>query len=114
MVDLFAGAGGLSLGLARAGFSAVAASEMDPDALATYVAASAKYTSGSTLQVFDGDIARHSWGSLRAHVALVAGGPPCQPYSVGGLRRGTSDARDGLPEFVRAVREIAPEAFLLE
>nr|WP_269204710.1 DNA cytosine methyltransferase [Motilibacter deserti] len=113
-VDLFAGAGGLSLGLARAGLTPVGAAEMQGDALATYVAAHEAYFPGSALQVFEGDLAQHSLCSLRGQVAIVAGGPPCQPYSVGGLRRGIGDARDGLPLFVRVVREARPEAFLLE
>ena len=109
-VDLFAGAGGLSLGLARAGLTPVAAAEMDDTALGTYLAAHA----GHAIQAYQGDIARHSFRGLRGQVAVVAGGPPCQPYSLGGLRRGVADERDGLPEFVRAVREIEPLAFLLE
>nr|WP_269205279.1 DNA cytosine methyltransferase [Motilibacter aurantiacus] len=113
-VDLFAGAGGLSLGLSAAGLAPIAAAEMHGDALATYVAAHEKYEPGSALQVFEGDLARHPLRSLRGEVAVVAGGPPCQPYSTGGLRRGIGDARDGLPLFVRAVREARPEAFLLE
>jgi DNA (cytosine-5)-methyltransferase 1 len=44
----------------------------------------------------------------------VAGGPPCQPYSLGGLRQGVMDARDGLPQFLRVLAEVQPEAFLME
>jgi DNA (cytosine-5)-methyltransferase 1 len=113
-IDLFAGAGGLSLGLGRAGLVPVAASEMDEDSLRTYTAAHGRYHGGTPLRVFDGDVARHSFTSLRGEVAVVAGGPPCQPYSLGGLRLGGGDRRDGLPQFVRAVREIGPEAFLME
>lgn len=113
-LDLFSGAGGLSLGLGRSGMVPLAASEMDRDALATYVEAHAKYHIGRPLSVFDGDIARHSFKSLRGQVAVVAGGPPCQPYSLGGLRRGVMDIRDGLPEFLRVVDEVQPDAFLME
>lgn len=113
-LDLFSGAGGLSLGLSRAGLVPIAASEMDQDALVTYTTAHRQYHAGSPLEVFDGDIAGHSFKKLRGNVAVVAGGPPCQPYSVGGLRRGVLDKRDGLPDFVRVVREVAPEAFLME
>ncbi len=47
-------------------------------------------------------------------VDLVAGGPPCQPFSIGGKHRGVGDTRDMIPQFVRAVRELAPRAFILE
>ncbi|WP_051407216.1 DNA cytosine methyltransferase [Nocardia sp. CNY236] len=113
-LDLFAGAGGLSQGLAAAGLDIVGASEMDLDALATYTAAHARFSPDKPFQVFEGDIATHSFRSLRGNVAVVAGGPPCQPYSMGGHRRGVLDERDGIPQFVRAVAEVAPEAFLME
>ena len=48
------------------------------------------------------------------HFALVAGGPPCQPFSVGGKRLAADDSRNGLPQFVRAVAELQPGAFLME
>lgn len=113
-IDLFAGAGGLSLGLSEAGFDTVAAAEMDADALGTYAAAHLRYSPGIPLTLLDGDIKKHSFRGFRGDVALVAGGPPCQPYSFGGLRRGSNDIRDGIPQFLRAVREIQPEAFLME
>jgi DNA (cytosine-5)-methyltransferase 1 len=47
-------------------------------------------------------------------VDLVAGGPPCQPFSIGGRHRGDEDRRDMWPEAVRAVREIEPRGFLFE
>jgi DNA (cytosine-5)-methyltransferase 1 len=114
ILDLFSGAGGLSLGLAWAGMLPVAASEMDRDALATYLEAHAKYHPKQALGVFEGDIARHSFKPLRGSVAVVAGGPPCQPYSLGGHRRGVMDERDGLPQFLRVLDEVRPDAFLLE
>jgi DNA (cytosine-5)-methyltransferase 1 len=82
--------------------------------LATYVQAHAKYHPKQNLEVFDGDIAGHSFKRLRGEVAVVAGGPPCQPYSLGGLRRGVLDERDGLPQFIRVLDEVRPEAFLIE
>lgn len=45
---------------------------------------------------------------------LIAGGPPCQPFSVGGLRKANADARDMIPEFIRCLRECQPEAFIVE
>lgn len=108
MVDLFAGAGGLSLGFATAGFTPVLAVEADADAAATYAAAHP----GADLVV--GDIAALDVTALRGTIDLVVGGPPCQPWSLGGLRRGAADPRDGLPQFHRVVEELAPRAFVME
>lgn len=47
-------------------------------------------------------------------VDLIAGGPPCQPFSNGGKRLAADDVRNMLPEFVRAVNEALPRAFLME
>ena len=111
-IDLFAGAGGLSLGLSEAGFRVVAAVESDPDASASYRAQHARL--GEEPQVFEGDICTVDFRPFRGHIDVVAGGPPCQPWSLGGLRKGHGDPRDGFPQFARALFEIAPSAFLLE
>lgn len=108
MVDLFAGAGGLSLGFTAAGFDPVLAVEADADAAATYATAHP----GTRLVV--GDIAEHDFSPLRGTVDVVVGGPPCQPWSLGGLRRGAADPRDGLPQFRRVVAEVRPRAFVME
>lgn len=108
MVDLFAGAGGLSLGFAAAGFRPVLAVECDPDAATTYACAHP----GTELRT--GDIAEVDLTPWRGRVDLVAGGPPCQPWSLGGLRRGRSDPRDGIPQFLRAVEEVRPRAVVME
>jgi DNA (cytosine-5)-methyltransferase 1 len=106
-IDLFAGAGGLSLGLHAAGFESVLAVEIMPDAVATYRA-----TFPAT-EVRQQDIATVDFRPWKG-VDVVAGGPPCQPFSIGGLRRGRDDGRDFLPEFVRAVLEVRPRAFIME
>lgn len=110
ILDLFAGAGGLSLGLRRAGFEPVAAVEVMPEAARTYEAT-------HNIGVIDRPIETLADADLRAfrgEVRVVVGGPPCQPWSTGGLRRGRADERDGFPEFLRALQVIQPEAFLIE
>jgi DNA (cytosine-5)-methyltransferase 1 len=106
-IDLFCGAGGLSIGLHAAGFETVAAVEIGGDACATYRNA----FPGTTL--LQQDIRTVDFSQWRG-VDLVAGGPPCQPFSTGGLQRGREDARDFLPDFVRAVLQVQPRAFLME
>jgi DNA (cytosine-5)-methyltransferase 1 len=108
VLDLFAGAGGLSQGLTAAGMAVVAAAERDGDALATFA------DLHPSAQLFPGDIAGIDFRDFRGSIDIVAGGPPCQPWSDGGKRLGNDDPRDGLPHFIRAVRDISPRGFLLE
>jgi DNA (cytosine-5)-methyltransferase 1 len=107
VLDLFAGAGGLSFGLKAAGLEPVAAVEINPYAASTYQHA-------HDVEVIQRDARSVDFRQFRGKIAVVAGGPPCQPFSTGGLRLGDDDIRDGFPEFIRAVREIKPEAFLIE
>ncbi len=107
-VDLFCGAGGLTLGLRRAGWETALAVEYDPTACATY-----QHNFPDTI-VSCGDIRMVEFTEYAGQVDLVAGGPPCQPFSVAGNQRAHDDPRDCIPEFIRAVREIAPRAFLME
>lgn len=106
-LDLFAGAGGLSVGLHASGFDTVAAVEIGKDAAATY------RNAFPSTEVLQADIKQVDFKRWRG-VDLVAGGPPCQPFSTGGLQRGSGDARDFLPDFVRAVVEAQPRVFLME
>lgn len=106
-VDVFSGAGGLSLGLQAAGWQVSAAIEFDGSAVETH------------RQNFDG--VEHLDCDVRAikfkrfqGIDLIAGGPPCQPFSVSGKQLGAVDVRDMVPEFVRAVREARPRAFMME
>jgi len=108
MVDLFSGAGGLSLGLEQAGFESVMAVEIVRDACDTY----SRLFPKANLQ--DTTIESLDFHPLRGKVDLVAGGPPCQPFSSGGKRLANADHRDMLPQYLRAITEIRPPAFLME
>ena len=55
-----------------------------------------------------------SYDSLAIGIDLISGGPPCQPFSLGGKHHGPLDERDMFPEAIRAVRELAPRTFILE
>ncbi|MGH9105516.1 MAG: DNA cytosine methyltransferase [Acidimicrobiales bacterium] len=106
-LDLFCGAGGLSLGLGAAGVAVIAGVDCDEDSIETWAGA---HPGGLALL---GDVGRVDWRRFKG-VSLVVGGPPCQPWSVGGLRKGDRDERDGWPAFVAALRSLRPEAFLAE
>lgn len=107
-LDLFSGPGGLSLGMKRAGIEPVACVEKNKDAIGTYDA----HTPAA--DHYHQDIRNVSFERYRGKVDVVFGGPPCQPFSTGGLRRGTADARNMFPEFIRALKEVGPAAFLAE
>lgn len=106
-IELFSGAGGLAMGLEKAGFNSVAHVEKDVSACETL---RLNRPSWNVIQsdVRDIDFQRFS------PIDLIAGGPPCQPFSMGGKARGFKDSRDMFPEAVRAVRELAPNAFIFE
>lgn len=106
-VDLFSGAGGLSLGLRQAGWKVEAAVENDMQAMATHKA------NFAGVEHLCGDVRTVDFRAFGG-IDLIAGGPPCQPFSVSGKRLGSTDQRDMVPEFVRAIREARPRAFLME
>lgn len=107
-IDLFAGAGGLSLGLQMADIEVVAAVESDVHCAST-LALHLPYAS-----IYDDDIRNLDLSIYRQKIDLVAGGPPCQPFSSGGLRASAADVRDMMPSFLKAISDIRPQAFLLE
>lgn len=62
----------------------------------------------------EGDVRGVNYEKFSGKVDLITGGPPCQPFSIGGLHRAHDDTRDMWPEAVRAVREVRPRAFIFE
>ncbi len=102
-VDLFAGCGGLALGFEAAGITTIGF-EKDADAAQTY----RTNLEGDCHEVF-----LTPQTELPACDILI-GGPPCQPFSVGGLQLGLKDSRDGFPAFVSAVERLRPSLFLFE
>lgn len=114
-VELFTGAGGLALGTHVAGFKHVALVEWNKDACDTLRRNSAGAALPGTQKwnIHQADIKSFDFGQL-SQVDLVAGGVPCQPFSLGGKHQGMNDERDMFPDFVRAVRELKPRAFIVE
>jgi len=106
-IELFSGAGGLALGLESAGFESVALIEKNRDACMTL------RENRPGWNVVEDDIERVAFEEFGS-VDLVAGGPPCQPFSMGGKARGAKDKRDMFPFAVEAVRKLGPRAFLFE
>lgn len=113
--ELFAGCGGLALGMSRAGFEHALMVEYDDDAVATALHNRDRDLEHvSSWPMSRSDVRDIDWEPLRGQLAVVSGGPPCQPFGIGGKKRGPDDARDMWPEAVRAIREARPEGFLFE
>lgn len=107
-IDLCAGAGGLTLGFKEAGIKTILAVEID-----RYCAQSLRRHSPE-IEVRAEDIRNFDFKSLKGRIGLVYGGPPCQPFSSGGLRSAAHDKRNMIPWFVQAIRDVQPEAFFME
>jgi DNA (cytosine-5)-methyltransferase 1 len=114
-VELFAGAGGLAIATANAGFEHEAVLEWNRNACDTI-----RHNRDAGIPhvrdwtVVEGDVCDYDFKAHAGSVEFVSGGPPCQPFSIGGKHRGMDDSRDMFPQAVRAVREIRPKAFLFE
>lgn len=107
-LDLFSGPGGMTLGFKRSGITPIVCVEKRKDAVETYTA----HTPDA--EHFCEDIRSFSFSKYAGKIDVVYGGPPCQPFSTGGLRRATGDARNMFPEFLRAVKQVQPSAFVAE
>ncbi|HMN04120.1 MAG TPA: DNA cytosine methyltransferase [Flavobacteriales bacterium] len=103
VLDLFAGCGGLALGFEAVGFKTIGY-EMNEAAAESY-----RHNLGSECHAVKLEV-----GFEYPEADIVIGGPPCQPFSVGGHQRGMEDARDGFPIFIDAVKRLQPKVFMFE
>ncbi len=103
VLELFAGAGGLAIGLEKAGLKCVALNEIDKWACQTLRKNRPSWT------ILEGDIKDHDFTNYYNKVDVVTGGFPCQAFSYAGKKLGLADARGTLfYEFARAVQEVNP------
>lgn len=114
-IELFAGAGGLAMGIAKAGFDHEAVIEWDKNACETIRENQRRGLAPvAHWRLFESDVRQFDFSPFSERLDLLSGGPPCQPFSLGGKHQGYRDDRDMFPEASRAVREIQPRAFLFE
>lgn len=113
-IDLFAGAGGLSLGLHSAGFDVVAALDSWQLAVDTYTKNLPHAASCLDVAAVTGDEVLNLAGIEAGAVDLVAGGPPCQGFSVQRIGADTDPRNKLVLDFARLVADIKPRAFLME
>jgi len=113
-LDLFAGCGGLSFGLAQAGFEVIGSVEKDKWAAETYA------FNHPNVPVYQNNISTLSneflADNFRDKVDVIVGGPPCQGFSVSGKRQygELNELNNMVLEFVRAIEIVKPEYFLFE
>lgn len=114
-IELYTGAGGLALGISRAGFHHLAVVERDTDSCNTiHENKRRKVEETHRWPVFNCDVRDFDYGSIPDGIELLAAGVPCQPFSIGGKHKGHSDERNLFPETVEAIRRIRPLAVLIE
>lgn len=106
-LEIFSGAGGLAKGLELAGFEHSAFVEYNKHACASLV------ENFDREKVFFGDIRDFCLEKL-GQIDVVAGGPPCQPFSLGGKHKADQDSRDMFPYAIRAIEKLTPKAFIFE
>ena len=106
-LELFSGAGGMALGLEKAGYTCAGLLEFEPNACNTL---RANFSS----PVYEGDARKFDFSRVTSPIEVVAGGPPCQPFSLGGKAKGNQDERDMFPHAIRAINELRPKVFIFE
>lgn len=104
VLDLFCGAGGLSLGFQAAGFDVVLAVDFNPAAVATHRA-------NFTRDVREADVTR---GIDLPAASVIVGGPPCQGFSSAGLRQNGDDRNTLVGWYARTIAALRPRAFVFE
>ncbi len=135
-IDLFAGCGGLSLGLEQAGFNPVYVNELNDDALKTYLINRSEYKHLNLKEFHSNDIKELSgskkkleelsknlkskFNIKKGDLSLVVGGPPCQGYSGIGHRRSYKVDKEKIPsnylykEMYKVIEHFNPKAFIFE
>ncbi|MEZ5039587.1 MAG: DNA cytosine methyltransferase [Saprospiraceae bacterium] len=103
VIDLFAGCGGLSLGFEAVGFKTIGYEKLQD--------ASETYNNNLIGKCYNQEL---NIKTEYPQADIIIGGPPCQPFSVGGKQMGLKDSRDGFPIFISAVEQVNPEVFLFE
>ena len=106
-LEIFSGAGGLAKGLSLSGVNHSGLVEFDKSACQTLIG---NYESQIVHNI---DIKKFDFKVL-GKVNLVAGGPPCQPFSLGGKHKGNLDSRDMFPYACKAISSCIPKAFIFE
>ncbi|WP_203142686.1 DNA cytosine methyltransferase [Marinobacter mangrovi] len=116
MIDLFAGAGGLSEGLREAGFHCLYANEVEPRYSQTYMANHTDtFVETNDIRSVDPLEVKDKLGLKAGELDLIAGGPPCQGFSINAPNRSSEDERNHLfRHYLKFVKAFQPRAVLIE
>lgn len=121
VVSLFTGAGGLDLGLEQAGFQTMFASDIDRWSMQTLDEAKIRGLAFKHAKLVAADVTTITAEMIRGHrpatwrPTVLAGGPPCQPFSSAGAQRGLADPRGQLFwEYLRLARDLRPDFLVFE
>lgn len=113
-VELFAGAGGLALGLSAAGLPPHYLLEIDKNCCDTLRRNAGGRWPLIKGEIIETDITSFQWKQISRPVRLLSGGPPCQPFSLGGRHLAERDTRNRFACAIAAVRHLRPSAVLFE
>lgn len=114
-VELYTGAGGLALGISRAGFKHLAVVELDRDSCDTLQENKRRRVEAvHSWPIFNCDVRNFDVGALPEGIELLAAGVPCQPFSIGGKHKGHSDERNLFPQTIDVIRRLKPQAVIIE
>lgn len=113
-IEVFAGAGGMSVGLEKAGWKPIMLVDNDKTCVDTLRLNKDRYYESAT-DIRCEDVTKLSLKEHRGTVDLLVGGVPCQSFSQAGKRKGLADARGNLfTDFIRLISECEPKSFLIE
>lgn len=114
-LELFTGAGGLALGLSRAGFRHLAVVERDEHACQTLRENQRRRVLDmAAWPIAECAVEDFGYGSIPENIDLLAAGVPCQPFSIGGKHLGHEDERNMFPATLDVIRQVKPKAILIE
>jgi len=113
-LELFAGGGGLAMALSQTGFETSHVVEWDQWACKTLTANRKLLKCRHKGPIEPTDVRAMRFADFEGRVDIVTGGPPCQPFSLGGKHQAYDDRRDMFPQAIRALREARPKAFMFE
>jgi DNA (cytosine-5)-methyltransferase 1 len=130
-VELFVGGGGLAMAVHKAGFRPLLFNEFNKRACETLAASGQRTLAddglvrieekrpkppqpGKPAPLYPGDVRDLDLTAFEGEVDVLAGGPPCQPFSAGGVAKGDEDKRNMFPSMFKAVREMRPKVVVCE
>lgn len=114
-LELFSGAGGLAIGIHEAGFRHAALVELNRSAYATLdLNQKNGFKAFEATSLINADVSKYDFTEFKNKIDLIAGGPPCQPFSGAGKGLGIDDHRDMFPSATKLIRLLEPKAFIFE